>query len=75
MAQGAIGGSTARTPRDFAAARIHRTEDVLAELALDDDGVRAFAAGARANSDDRNLFATSDRPSQKSPTPRAKLLN
>ena len=57
----------ARTPRDFAAARIHRTEDVLAELALDDDGVRAFAAGARANSDDRNLFATSDRPSQKSP--------
>jgi len=53
----------ARSPRDFAVAGIHRVEDVIGALALDDDGTRAFAAGAVANTDDRNLFATSDRPS------------
>jgi hypothetical protein len=36
---------------------------VVAALALDTDGTRALAAGARANSDDRNEFATSDQPS------------
>ena len=53
----------ARAPDDFAATGIHRVEDVVAALALDADGTRALAAGAQANSDDRNVFATSDRPS------------
>jgi spermidine synthase len=53
----------ARKPDDFATTGIHRVEDVVAALALDAGGTRALAAGARANSDDRNEFATSDRPS------------
>jgi spermidine synthase len=55
----------ARAPRDYAVAGIHRVEDVIAALALDDDGTRAFTERAQANSDDRNLFATSDSPSSK----------
>jgi spermidine synthase len=51
-----------RAPQDFATSGIHRVEDVVAALALDADGARALAAGARANTDDRNQFATSDRP-------------
>jgi hypothetical protein len=50
---------------DFGAAGIHRLEDVIAALVLDEDGTRAFIAGESPNSDDRNLFATSDRPSSK----------
>jgi spermidine synthase len=57
----------AATPRDFAAAQITRVEDVVAALVLDADGARAFAAGAQPNTDDRNLFATSDRPSSRQP--------
>ena len=54
----------AGAPRDYAVAGIHRIEDVIAALSLDDDGTRAFTEHARANSDDRNLLATSDSPSQ-----------
>ncbi len=55
----------ARAPRDFAAAGVHRAEDVVAALVLDDAGARAFTESAQANTDDRNLFATSDRPSSR----------
>jgi spermidine synthase len=55
----------ARAPRDFIVAGIHRVEDVIAALALDGDGTRAFTENAQANTDDRNLFATSDRPSSR----------
>jgi spermidine synthase len=51
-----------RAPRDFAAAGIQSLEDVLGALALDAAGSRRLAAGVRANTDDRNVFATSDRP-------------
>jgi spermidine synthase len=53
----------ARAPRDFAAIGVHRLEDAIAALQLDDAGTRAFVDGAAPNTDDRNLFATSDRPS------------
>jgi spermidine synthase len=53
----------AASPRDFAEAGIHHVEDVVAALAFDADGTRAFAGDAAPNTDDRNLFATSRRPS------------
>src|SRR5262249_62116693 len=56
-----------RSPRDFTAAGIHRAEDVLAALSLDAEGTRAFAEGTPPNTDDRNLLATSDRPSSRVP--------
>ncbi len=52
----------ARSPRDFARAGIHRAEDAIAGLVLDEAGIRAFTDGAAPNTDDRNRFATSDRP-------------
>jgi spermidine synthase len=53
----------ARAPRKLGEAGIHSVEDVIATLQLDDTGVRAFTRGVPPNTDDRNLFATSDQPS------------
>jgi spermidine synthase len=56
-----------RARDDFAAAGIHRVEDALGAFSLDVAGTRALIDGARPNSDDRNAFATSDRPSAVAP--------
>jgi len=52
----------AAAPEDFANAGIHRVEDLLASLTLDEEGVRRFAAGRPLNTDDHNLLATTRLP-------------
>ncbi|HTQ35747.1 MAG TPA: fused MFS/spermidine synthase [Steroidobacteraceae bacterium] len=48
----------AAAPGHYARLGLNVPEDLAAALALDDAGSRAFAAGAPAITDDRNLFAT-----------------
>ncbi len=52
----------AATPEDFARFGIHRVEDLMASLALDEAGVRAFADGHPLNTDDHNRLATTRLP-------------
>jgi spermidine synthase len=48
----------AASPVELARAGVQTPEDVEAELALDEDGARRFAAGGVVTTDDRNLLAT-----------------
>ena len=52
----------ANAREDFSRAGVHRTEDFLASLALDDAGVRAFGEGNPINTDDHNRLATTRLP-------------
>ena len=52
----------AAAPEDFARAGIHRVEDLLASLSLDEEGVRLIAQGRPLNTDDHNLLATTRLP-------------
>jgi spermidine synthase len=49
----------AASPDTFADAGVQVPEDVAAAVALDEEGSRKFAAGARLTTDDRNLFQAS----------------
>jgi spermidine synthase len=48
----------ASNPEDFARLGVHRVEDFAATWTLDEDGVRALAAGAPLNTDDHNRLAS-----------------
>jgi spermidine synthase len=50
------GRAIASAPDDFAELGVFGPEDVAAALVLDEEGARAFSAGAPVNSDDRNLL-------------------
>ena len=49
-----IDAALAAAPASLAVAGLHRSEDLLAALALDEDGARRFAAAAPRNTDRRN---------------------
>ena len=64
----------AAAPQDFGRAGVHRTEDLLASLALDDEGVRAFGEGQPINTDDHNRLATTRLPRGPGAVPLNKAL-